>query len=69
MRRMRSLSNFANTERTLCSCSSRVRNSSLHRFAQLAEVRSAHRPAHGHEHVRAGLDEHPFIHGHENFAV
>ena len=40
---------------------------SLHRFAQLAEIPSDQRPAHGYENVRTGLDEHPFIHGHENF--
>ena len=27
------------------------------------------RPAHGYEHVRAGLDQHAFIHGHEDLAV
>jgi hypothetical protein len=41
----------------------------LHRIAQLAEVRSANRVAHGNEHVRAGLDQHPFIHGHVDLAL
>ena len=42
---------------------------SFHRIAQLTEVRSADRPAHGNKHVRAGLDQHPFINGHVNLAL
>jgi len=48
---------FVMTVRTLCSCSSRVRNSFFTASCNLAEVRSADRPAHGNEHVRAGFDQ------------
>jgi len=41
----------------------------FYRIAQVAEVRSAQRPAHGNEHVRAGLGQHPFIHSHQNFPI
>jgi len=39
------------------------------RIAQFSQVRSAQSAAHGNEHVRAGLDQHPFIDGYEDLAI
>jgi len=61
MRRMRSPSIFANTERTLRSVRPGL-EIPLHRLAQLAEVGSGNGVTDRNEHVRAGFHQHTFIH-------
>ena len=60
---------FYHRGRTFCSRSSSIKNLRFRRLVQLAEIGSADGVAHGDEHIRAGLDQYPFIHGHENLAV